>query len=88
MRSADQRSHSVTVEFSEEPPLTSLINKLMSIWVSNRDVRLILINSELFSNLMVSLLKNRSSNTIHHIKRAKLFTENSAMARLWDILRG
>ena len=25
-------------------------------------------------------------NTLHHINREKLFTENSAMARLWDIL--
>ena len=30
----------------------------------------------------------RASNTHHHINRAKRFTENSAMARLWDILMG
>ena len=30
----------------------------------------------------------QASYTLHLINRAKLFTENSAMARLWDILRG
>ena len=30
----------------------------------------------------------QASYTLHHIIRAKLFTENSAMARLRDILRG
>ena len=30
----------------------------------------------------------QASNTLHHINRAKLFTENSAIARLRDILRG
>ena len=30
----------------------------------------------------------KASYTLHHIKRAKLFTENFAMARLQDILRG
>ena len=30
----------------------------------------------------------QASYTLHHIDRAKLFTENSAMARLGDILRG
>ena len=30
----------------------------------------------------------QASYTLHHINRAKLFTENSAMARLRDILRG
>ena len=28
------------------------------------------------------------SNALHHINRMKLFTENSAMSRLQDILRG
>ena len=31
--------------------------------------------------------KQQASNTLHHINRAKLSTENSAMARLRDILR-
>ena len=31
--------------------------------------------------------KYSSADTLHHISRAKLFTENSAMARLRDILR-
>ena len=30
----------------------------------------------------------QASYTLHHINRAKLFTENSAMARIRDILRG
>ena len=30
----------------------------------------------------------QASNTLHHINRVKLFTENSAMARLRDILKG
>ena len=30
----------------------------------------------------------QASYNLHHINRAKLFTENSAMARLQDILRG
>ena len=30
----------------------------------------------------------QASYTLHHINRVKLFTENSAMARLWDILSG
>ena len=38
----------------------------------------------LFKNRYVSKLQY----TLHHINRAKLFTENSAMPRLRDILRG
>ena len=34
------------------------------------------------------LFNNRSVSKLHHINRAKLFTENSAMARIRDILRG
>ena len=30
----------------------------------------------------------QASNNLHHINRAKLFAENSAMARLRDIVRG
>ena len=30
----------------------------------------------------------QASNTLHHINRAKLFTKNSAVARLQDILGG
>ena len=30
----------------------------------------------------------QASNTLHHINRTKIFTEISAMARLWDIFRG
>ena len=33
-------------------------------------------------------IREQTSYTLHHIDRAKLFTENSAMARLRDILRG
>ena len=38
----------------------------------------------LFKNRYVSKLQY----TLHHINRAKLFMENSAMLRLRDILRG
>ena len=30
----------------------------------------------------------QASNIIHHINRAKLLTENSVIARPWDILSG
>ena len=38
--------------------------------------------------LLNNQISKQVSNTLHHMNSAKTFTENSAMARLRDILRG
>ena len=40
------------------------------------------------ARIMINQICEQASNTLHHINRVELFTENSAMARLRDILRG
>ena len=37
-------------------------------------------------NACLGLVYEQASYTLHHIYRVKLFTENSAMARLWEFL--
>ena len=41
----------------------------------------------LFDKIVIEICE-QATNTLHHIKRAKLHTKNSAMARFQDILRG
>ena len=46
------------------------------------------INDRLAFSSVKEQICEQASYTLHHLNRAKLFTENSAMARLRDILKG